>query len=101
MMEWDGVGTNGSNLLEKLLKGWSFGGLFVYAVHDEVAEVGGVATVLDILHCINEERLIDGESVKIVAVHAFANGGDFEHSQAHHKNFAASTTFQGVEKFDS
>lgn len=98
--EWHVLAADDFNLLKKLLEGGPLGGLLVNAVHDQVAELRRIATVLDILHCVDEERLMNGEGVEIIAVHAFTNGGYFKHGEPHHKNLTARASFQGIEELD-
>lgn len=95
-----GPAADGADGCQELVVGGSLAGYLVDAVHDEVAEFVGVAAVLDVVHGVDEELLVDGHLVQVVAPHALLDGGDLDHRQSHHENLIPLRSLQRVGQLD-
>lgn len=78
----------------------SFFGVFVHAVHDEVAQWIGVPAGVDVLHHVNEELVLDLEGIQVVASHSLLDGGGLDHAHANHEDFLVGGEGKSIKQLD-
>ena len=70
----------------------------MHAIHDQVAELIGVATGLYLRHHIDKELIANPERFEIVALHALLDGGCLDHAHPHHEHLPLADLGDRVEE---
>ena len=89
------------NLSQELWERRPLIGILVNTIHDQISKFKRIPTILHIPHCIHEKRLIYCQSIQVVAIHTFTNGGNFQHGQSDHKNFIFLSSLKRIKELDS